>query len=44
LAKLRLKDYKGAIDDLNKSIELDQKYFKSYMRRAEARQELKEFD
>jgi DnaJ family protein C protein 7 len=44
LAKLRLKNYKGAVEDLNKAIDFDDKYFKSYMRRAEARQELGDFD
>ena len=33
-----------AVDDCNTSIDLNENYYKSYMRRAEARKELGEFE
>ena len=44
VAKLRLKNFEGAISDCEKSIDLNENYFKSYLRRAEARMETGEFE
>lgn len=44
LVYLKQKDYDRAIDDCDTSIALNDKYFKSYLRRAEARKAMGNFE
>jgi len=44
LAYLKKGDNDKAIEDCDKSIELDDKYYKSYLRRAEIRRKMGEYD
>jgi len=44
LTLMHLKKYEEAILDCDKSIECDESYFKSYLRRAKIREELEDFD
>jgi DnaJ family protein C protein 7 len=37
---MKQKNFEKGIEDCNTSIELNEKYFKSYLRRSEARKEL----
>ena len=40
LAYMKMKKYEQAVDDCSTSIELNDKYYKAYLRRADARKEL----
>ncbi|CAD8047804.1 unnamed protein product [Paramecium primaurelia] len=44
LAYQKLKDHRKAVNDFDKSIELNEKYFKPYLRRGDSRQELGDLD
>ena len=44
LAYIKMKKYEQAVDDCSTSIELNDKYYKAYLRRAEARKELGQFE
>ncbi|CAK58586.1 unnamed protein product (macronuclear) [Paramecium tetraurelia] len=44
LAYQKLKDHRKAVDDFDKSIELNDRYFKAYLRRGDSRQELGDLD
>lgn len=41
---MKLKDYKDALTDCNKAIELDPNYAKAYLRRGEIKMELEQFE
>lgn len=44
LAWVKKKEFKRALEDVNLSIELNDKYFRAYLRRADIRMKMKEFD
>ena len=44
LTLMKDKKFEEALQDCNKSIELDENYFKSYLRRGKIREELEDFD
>lgn len=44
LAHQKLKEHKKAIGDFDKSIEINDKYFKSYLRRGDSKVELGDYD
>jgi len=43
-AKMKMKDYKDALDDCNKAIEIKADYAKAYLRRGEIKMELGDFE
>ncbi|KAL4447161.1 hypothetical protein ABPG74_014013 [Tetrahymena malaccensis] len=44
LAYVKKKEYKKALEDVNKSIELDESYFRAYLRRADIKMKMGDFD
>lgn len=44
LAYVKKKDFKKALEDVNKSIELNEQYFRAYLRRADIKMKMGDFD